>query len=116
MTQMHGNAKERPILKAAPTLRALALIDASPYDNTGEAGWISTNIFMRSIRNFVIDLTPIPPDTAAQGIHWPASQATTITNVQIRMTQASNSQHTGIFIENGKSRLHYVPDTSNSSV
>ncbi|KAF2016131.1 glycoside hydrolase family 55 protein [Aaosphaeria arxii CBS 175.79] len=96
MTQLHGNANDLPILKAAPTLQALALIDASPYSNeNGEAGWISTNLFMRQIRNFVIDLTPISPEKAAQGIHWPASQATSIQNVKIRMAQSANSQQTG---------------------
>jgi glucan 1,3-beta-glucosidase len=58
--------------------------------------------FMRQIRNIVIDLTPITAAKAAQGIHWPASQATNIQNVKILMNQASNSQQTGIFIENGK--------------
>lgn len=104
MTMLHGNPNNRPVLKAAPTLDALALIDASPYSNqNGEPGWISTNLFMRQIRNFVIDLTPIPPERGAQGIHWPASQATSIQNVKILMTQSPNSKHAGLFIENGKS-------------
>jgi glucan 1,3-beta-glucosidase len=103
MTMMHGNPNDRPVLKASPNLRALALIDGSRYsDQNGEPGWISTNIFKRQLRNFVIDLTPIPPEQAAQGIHWPASQATSIQNVQIRMTPSANSQQTGLFIENGK--------------
>lgn len=103
MTQMIGNPNGRPVLKAAPTLQALALIDASPYSNqNGAPGWTSTNIFARQIRNFEIDLTPIPPTSGAQGIHWPASQATTIQNVKIRMNQASNSVHAGIFVENGE--------------
>lgn len=102
MTQLIGNPKNLPVLKAASTLQALALIDASPYNNqNGEAGWTSTNIFMRQIRNLVIDGTAVPPTQGFQGIHWPASQATTIQNVKIRMTQASNSVHAGIFVENG---------------
>lgn len=102
MTMLHGNPNDRPVLKAAPTLDALALIDASPYSNKdGEPGWISTNLFMRQIRNFVIDLTPVPPTKGAQGIHWPASQATSIQNVKIVMTQSPNSVHAGLFIENG---------------
>lgn len=103
MTQLHGNPNDRAILKAAPSLSALALIDGSRYsDQNGEPGWISTNIFMRHIRNLVIDLTPIPAVNGAQGIHWPASQATSIQNVKIIMNQASNSVQAGIFIENGK--------------
>ncbi|KAF1978534.1 exo-beta 1,3 glucanase-like protein [Bimuria novae-zelandiae CBS 107.79] len=102
MTQLHGNANDRPVLKASPSLQALALIDASPYqDGTGAPGWTSTNVFARQIRNFVIDLTPIPATSGAQGIHWPASQATSIQNVKIQMNVAANSVHAGIFIENG---------------
>lgn len=102
MTQLIGNPRNLPVLKAASTLDALALIDASPYRNSdGKEGWTSTNIFMRQIRNLVIDGTARPPTQGFQAIHWPASQATTIQNVKIRMTQASNSVHAGIFVENG---------------
>lgn len=102
-TQLIGNPNGRPVLKAASTLEALALIDASPYsDQNGQPGWTSTNVFARQIRNFEIDLTARAPTQGAQGIHWPASQATSIQNVKITMTQASNSVHAGIFVENGK--------------
>ncbi|KAF9697393.1 hypothetical protein EKO04_004879 [Ascochyta lentis] len=102
MTQLIGNPRNLPTLKASANLEALALIDASPYSNqNGEPGWISTNLFMRQIRNLIIDGTARPPTSGFQAIHWPASQATTIQNVKIRMTQASNSVHAGIFVENG---------------
>jgi glucan 1,3-beta-glucosidase len=102
MTQLIGDPRNRPVFKAAPTLEALALIDASPYSNqNGEPGWISTNIFLRQIRNLVIDGTARAPGSGFQGIHWPASQATTIQNVKIIMTQSDSSTHAGIFVENG---------------
>ena len=101
MTQLIGNPNSRPIFKADANLEALALIDASPYRNDGKPGWTSTNLFVRSIRNLVIDLTARNPRSGAQGIHWPASQATTIQNVQIKMTKDANSVHAGIFVENG---------------
>ncbi|KAF3048908.1 exo-1,3-beta-glucanase [Didymella keratinophila] len=102
MTQLIGNPRDLPVLKASATLDALALIDASPYNNEdGSPGWISTNVFLRQIRNLVIDGTARDPTKGFQAIHWPASQATTIQNVKIRMAQASNSVHTGIFVENG---------------
>ena len=101
-TQLIGNPRALPVLKASSSLQALALIDASPYSNqNGQPGWTSTNLFVRQIRNLIIDGTAVPPTSGFQGIHWPASQATTIQNVQIRMTQASNSVHAGIFVENG---------------
>ncbi|KAF2828532.1 exo-beta 1,3 glucanase-like protein [Ophiobolus disseminans] len=104
MTQLIGNPRNLPVLKAAPSLRAIALIDGSPYSNVGPdypAGWTSTNIFLRQIRNFVIDGTAVDPSVGFQGIHWPASQATTIQNVKIRMAVSPISTHAGIFIENG---------------
>lgn len=103
LTHVYGNPNSRPVLKAAPTLEALALIDASRYsDQNGQPGWTSTNLFMRQIKNLVIDLTARPPDKGAQGIHWPASQATSIQNVKIIMTKSKSSVHAGIFIENGR--------------
>jgi len=103
MTQLIGNPRSLPTLKASANLEALALIDASPYNNNdGAPGWTSTNLFMRQIRNLIIDGTARAPTAGFQAIHWPASQATTIQNVKIRMTQASNSVHAGIFVENGK--------------
>jgi glucan 1,3-beta-glucosidase len=102
MTALIGNPRDLPVLKAASTLQALALIEGSPYSNqNGDPGWISTNLFMRQVRNLIIDGTAVAPTSGFQAIHWPASQATTIQNVKIRMTQASNSVHAGIFVENG---------------
>ncbi|KAF2872077.1 pectate lyase superfamily protein-domain-containing protein [Massariosphaeria phaeospora] len=101
MTMLIGNPNDRPVLKASPNLEAIALIDANPYSDQGQPGWISTNVFLRQIRNFIIDLTPIPATKGAQGIHWPASQATSIQYVKILMNRAANSVHAGIFIENG---------------
>lgn len=104
MTQLIGNPNGRPVLKADPNLEALALIDASPYGPPGQGnpGWTSTNVFARQIRNFEIDLTPRAATLGAQGIHWPASQATSIQNVKIRMNQSPDSVQAGIFVENGE--------------
>ncbi|KAF1959823.1 pectin lyase-like protein [Byssothecium circinans] len=102
MTQLIGNPNVRPVLKIDASLDALAVIEASPYNNqNGAPGWTSTNVFARQIRNFEIDLTARPVTARANGIHWPASQATSIQNVKVRMTQAANSVHEGIFVENG---------------
>ncbi|KAH7400751.1 exo-beta 1,3 glucanase-like protein [Phaeosphaeria sp. MPI-PUGE-AT-0046c] len=102
MTQLIGDPRKRPILRADANLEALALIDASPYSNeNGAPGWTSTNIFLRQIRNIEIDGTAVAATKGFQGIHWPASQATTIQNVKIRMQQSPDSVHAGIFVENG---------------
>lgn len=77
------------------------MIDGNQYQSDGNQGWISTNVFFQQIRNLIFDMTAIPPGTAATGIHWAVSQATSIQNVQIRMSSAAGTQHQGLFIENG---------------
>lgn len=101
-TQIIGNPNALPVLKATAGFQGLGLIDGNQYQSSGAQGWTSTNVFFRQIRNLVLDLTAIPASTAATGIHWATSQATSIQNVAIRMNQASNSAQQGIFIENGK--------------
>lgn len=79
------------------------MIDGDQYQSDGNQGWTSTNVFFQQIRNVILDLTAIPPGTAATGIHWPVGQATSLQNIQIHMSSASGTQHQGIFIENGES-------------
>ncbi|KAJ5344524.1 Pectin lyase fold/virulence factor [Penicillium brevicompactum] len=100
-TQLIGNANAIPVLKATAGFVGLGLIDGDQYQNDGNQGWTSTNVFFRQIRNLKLDLTAIPAGTAATGIHWPTGQASSIQNVQIAMSAASGTQHQGIFIENG---------------
>jgi len=102
VTQLHGNPNGRPVLKATNNPSSEMFIDSSPYSNqNGAPGWTSTNVFARQIRNFEIDLTAVPTNRKIRGIHWPASQATSLQNIKVRMTKDPNSQHEGIFVENG---------------
>jgi glucan 1,3-beta-glucosidase len=100
-TQLIGNPNARPVIKAAAGFTGLGLVDGDQYQSDGNQGWDSTNVFYRQIRNLIFDLTAIPASSAATGIHWPSSQATSIQNVAIYMSQDSGSQQQGIFIENG---------------
>lgn len=114
MTQVIGNPNDRPILKASSSITSasvgIAVIDASPYNpSNGAPGWTSTNIFARQLRNVIIDITAVPATTLWRGVHWPASQATTIQNVKVIMNQDANSQQEGIFVENGK--CHVFPSS-----
>lgn len=101
-TQIIGNPNSLPVIKATPGFTGLGLIDGDQYQGDGNQGWISTNVFFRQIRNLILDLTAIPPGTAATGIHWPTGQATSIQNVHIKMSSGAGTQHQGLFIENGK--------------
>jgi glucan 1,3-beta-glucosidase len=99
-TQLIGNANNPPTLKATTGFPASALIDGDKYF-TSSLNWLSTNVVYRQIRNFVIDMTSIPPGIAAIGIHWPAAQATSIQNVVFQMNAAAGTQHWGLYIESG---------------
>jgi glucan 1,3-beta-glucosidase len=82
----------------------LGLLDGNQYGANGLA-WPATNVFFRQVRNLVFDMTAIPASANAVGIHWPSSQATSITNCAFRMSEGPSSQHVGLFIEEGSGGL-----------
>ncbi|KAG8724705.1 hypothetical protein FRC09_015401 [Ceratobasidium sp. 395] len=102
-TAVVGDAKNPPTLLAAAGFSGMAVIDADPYipGGGGAQYWVNQNNFFRSVRNFVIDLRRMPASTSATGLHWQVSQATTLVNVRVEMSQASGNNHQGIFMENG---------------
>lgn len=100
-TQLVGNPNSPAVLQATSSFTGIGLIDGDQYQSNGKEGWLSTNVFLRQIRNLVIDMTNIPGTTAATGIHWPTSQATSLQNVVVNLNADKGTQHTGIFIEDG---------------
>jgi glucan 1,3-beta-glucosidase len=88
------------------------LIDTDPYipDTNGTQWFINQNQFYRQIRNFIIDLTEMPPSNAQDGqtyvptgIHWQVAQATSLQNIDFVMPISDSSGETttvGIFMEN----------------
>ncbi|KAJ6522797.1 exo-beta-1,3-glucanase, partial [Mycena vulgaris] len=90
-TQLIGDATSPPTLLAAASFTAFAVIDADPYIPGGNGAQFYTNQ-----NNFV-------PPTLSQGtgIHWQVSQATSLMNIVINMSAASNTAHQGIWMENG---------------
>lgn len=50
----------------------------------------------------MFDLTDIPAQTEATGLHWPTSQATSIQNCIFKMSEAVGNNHLGLFVESGK--------------
>ncbi|OTA98252.1 glycoside hydrolase family 55 protein [Hypoxylon sp. CI-4A] len=99
-TQLVGDPTDRPVLKASADFAGFGLIDGNPY-YTENLNWVSTNVFYRQIRNLVIDTTGIAPGTAATGIHWPTSQATSLINVEFNMPTDAGTVHVGLFVESG---------------
>ncbi|KAG2335843.1 glycoside hydrolase family 55 protein [Suillus weaverae] len=102
-TQIIGDAKKPPTLLASSSFSGFAVIDADPYIPNGwGAQWFSNqDNFYRSIRNLIIDLRQIPASTSAIGLHWQVSQATSLINIVVEMSTASNNGHRGMFMENG---------------
>ncbi|KAF5669029.1 beta-1,3 exoglucanase [Fusarium heterosporum] len=106
-TQIVGDPTDRPIIKASTSFpeNTFGLIDSNLYLPGGSLSWNSTNVFFRQIRNLVLDTTALPPDFPAVGIHWPSSQATSITNCEFRLSTFPGNRHTGLFIEEGSGGL-----------
>jgi glucan 1,3-beta-glucosidase len=99
-TQIIGNPNCIPTLKATANFTGFGLIDGDPYGANG-LSYGSTNVFWRQIRNFYLDMTRIPANSSATGIHWPTAQATSLQNIVFHMSDALGTKHQGIFIESG---------------
>ncbi|KAK2762859.1 hypothetical protein FQN54_001034 [Arachnomyces sp. PD_36] len=99
-TVLIGDPTSLPVIKGASNFEGGYLIDGNPYF-TENLNWISTTVFFRQIRNFVLDLTDVPGDVEVSGIHWPTAQATTLQNVVFEMSEEEGNQHQGLFCESG---------------
>ncbi|KAK8186718.1 pectate lyase superfamily protein-domain-containing protein [Phyllosticta citribraziliensis] len=102
-TQLIGNPNCPPLLKATANFTGLGVIDGNKYGEKGTLSYKAIGVFLRQIRNFVIDITNIPANATATptGIHWPTSQGTVIQNVVFQMSRRPGSQQQGIFMEEG---------------
>jgi hypothetical protein len=99
-TAMVGDARTPPTLLASANFTGMAVIDADPYTNN-QNWYINQDNFFRSARNFVIDLTRMPANASATGIHWEVSQATSLVNVVVNMSTEPGNNHQGIYMEVG---------------
>ncbi|KAL2152865.1 hypothetical protein VTH82DRAFT_4020 [Thermothelomyces myriococcoides] len=99
-TQLIGNPGCLPVIKATSDFEGRWVLDTNPYGESGLA-WGATNVFWRQVANFIIDTTDVPAETLISGIHWPSSQATSLTNIVFKSSSAKGTQHQGLFIEEG---------------
>ncbi|PHH65715.1 hypothetical protein CDD82_1637 [Ophiocordyceps australis] len=102
-SQMVGDAVRVPTLKAAPGFQGTAVIDANPYLPGGDNWYLNTNNFFRQVRNLRIDLTALPLNTDAVGIHWQVAQATSLENMEFVMRDdpSPDNKQRGLLMENG---------------
>ncbi|KAK6203980.1 hypothetical protein LQW54_008553 [Pestalotiopsis sp. IQ-011] len=101
-TQFIGDAVTVPTLKATSDFVGMAVIDSDPYEDDGSNWYTNQNNFFRQVRNFVIDITNLGPESGAC-IHWQVAQATSLQNIVFEMnpdTSSANAQK-GIFMDNG---------------
>lgn len=101
-TQFIGDALTPPTIKALPSFKGIALIDSDPYSDTGANWYTNQNNFYRQIRNFVLDITALPPNAGAC-IHWQVAQATSLQNIVFNMAKGGGSANTqsGVWMDNG---------------
>jgi glucan 1,3-beta-glucosidase len=108
-TQIIGNANARPVLKASPGFSGgFGLMDGDVYGDYNSLRFGPTNIFFRTIRNMIFDMTSVPPSKDVTGLHWPTAQATSLQNCLFRMSSAQGTDHKGIFIESGRCRAKRI--------
>jgi hypothetical protein len=100
-TQIIGNPNCIPIIKASADFNGSYVIDGDQYQPSGDLGWGATNVFWRQIRNFVLDTTSVAAESGIAGIHWPTGQATSLQNIDFKLSSATGTTHVGIFIESG---------------
>lgn len=102
-TQFVGDANHLPTIKGDPSFNGIGLLDSDPYvDAGGGTNWyINQNNFWRHVRNFILDITELPPD-GFHCIHWQVAQGTSVQNVIFNMVEDStDNKQFGIFMDNG---------------
>lgn len=103
-TQFIGDANNLPTIKGLPNFYGIGLFDSDVYLPYGFSWYTNQNNFYRQIRNFVLDLTLVPPTRPVHCIHWQVAQATSLQNIVFNMVQGTpgdgNNQQ-GIFMDNG---------------
>ncbi|EEU38415.1 uncharacterized protein NECHADRAFT_106587 [Fusarium vanettenii 77-13-4] len=114
-TEMIGNPLDLPTILAAPSFVGLGVITSNVYTGETSQWYLNTNNFLRSVRNFIIDIRPTPADAQVCGVHWQVAQGTSLENIHFYMTKPKDDPKTtqqGIYMENGSggflSDLYFV--------
>ncbi|PWY72268.1 pectin lyase-like protein [Aspergillus heteromorphus CBS 117.55] len=100
-TEFYGNPFDYPTILAASSFVGLGVISSDVYVGEKEEWYINTNNFLRSIRNFKIDITRTNPTAYVCGIHWQVAQGTSLENIIFYMMQDGRTTQQGIYMENG---------------
>ncbi|GFF99898.1 hypothetical protein IFM53868_10509 [Aspergillus udagawae] len=103
-TQFLGDPLNVPTILAASSFVGLGVITSDIYIADGEQWYINQNNFLRSIRNFKINIQLTDPSAYICAIHWQVAQGTSLKNIKFYMlynTNVPGNTQQGIYIENG---------------
>ncbi|KAK4870959.1 hypothetical protein LT330_000196 [Penicillium expansum] len=100
-TQFLGDPGDYPTILAAASFVGLGVITSDVYVGDQDEWYINTNNFLRSVRNFKMDITRTDPNAYVCAIHWQVAQGTSLENIDFYMSQAAGNTQQGIYMENG---------------
>ncbi|KAI3194501.1 CAZyme family GH55 [Penicillium roqueforti] len=100
-TQILGDPIDLPTILGASSFVGLGVITSDVYVGDQEEWYINTNNFLRSVRNFKIDITRTDQSAYVCAIHWQVAQGTSLENIYFYMTQDAQTTQQGIYMENG---------------
>ncbi|KAG9251359.1 pectate lyase superfamily protein-domain-containing protein [Emericellopsis atlantica] len=103
-TEFLGDPISVPTLLAASSFVGQGVIVSDVYVSDKEQWYLNTANFLRSIKNFKIDIRPADPFIYMCAIHWQVAQATSLENIEFYMLYDSDvpgNNQQGIYMENG---------------
>ncbi|KAL4933811.1 pectate lyase superfamily protein-domain-containing protein [Aspergillus undulatus] len=100
-TQLIGDPLDLPTILGAASFVGLGVITSDVYVGDQEEWYINANNFLRSVRNFKIDITRTDQAAYICAIHWQVAQGTSLENIYFYMTQDASTTQQGIYMENG---------------
>ncbi|CAG8018440.1 unnamed protein product [Penicillium nalgiovense] len=103
-TEFLGDPINVPTILAASSFVGLGVITSDVYVSDDEQWYVNQNNFLRSVRNFKIDIRQTDTSAYICAIHWQVAQGTSLENIEFYMVYnsdvPSNTQQ-GIYMENG---------------
>ncbi|KAJ4156154.1 hypothetical protein LMH87_001367 [Akanthomyces muscarius] len=103
-TQLLGDPKNVPTILAAQSFVGLGVITSNVYVGDDIGWYLNTNNFLRSVKNFKMDIRLTERRAYICAIHWQVAQGTSLENIEFYMLYNSdypdNTQQ-GIYMENG---------------
>ncbi|KAL6234521.1 hypothetical protein BDW75DRAFT_241027 [Aspergillus navahoensis] len=98
-TQFLGDPVTVPTILAASSFVGLGVITSDVYVSDNEEWYINQNNFLRSVKNFKIDVRLTDPNAYVCAIHWQVARGTSLQNIEFYALADTTQQ--GIYMENG---------------